>query len=258
MRMIDIFPPVSELLMLEPEEIGPFLLEYLNFLENDPTSSQLNRRNFTLNSNPALQEYAQNQINPVARILTEAWMWLEREGFIAPDPNQTGEWAFITRKGKKLRTHTDFSAYKSADLLPAKNLDPALSQKVRPLFIRGDYDTAVFQAYKEVEVRIRKGGGYGNDVFGTDLARKAFHPENGPLTNKSAVKSEQDSMMHLFSGAIGTLKNPSSHRDVKFDNPAEVAEIILFANYLLRVVDSRTPDATLRRQESEQAVPPNA
>lgn len=256
MKMKGIFPAPSELLELEPEEIAPFLLEHLLQIDNEPTSSQLNRYNYTLSTNPELQEYAQGQIDAVTKQITEAWTWLEKEGFIAPEPNQTGGFSYITAKGKKFESHTDFNAYKSAGLLPSKNLDPVLSQKVRPLFIRGDYDTAVFQAYKEVEVRIRKSGNYGNEVLGIDLARKAFHPETGPLTDKTRVKSEQEAMMHLFSGALGSFKNPGSHRDVNFDNPSEVAEIILFANYLLRVVDSRTPDAKLQKLESEQAVPP--
>ncbi len=40
-----------------------------------------------------------------------------------------------------------------------------------------------------------------------------------------------------LAGAIGLLKNPSSHRDVDLDDPGEVAELILFSNYLIRLAD---------------------
>jgi hypothetical protein len=45
-------------------------------------------------------------------------------------------------------------------------------------------------------------------------------------------------MAHLFAGTIGLFKNPVSHRNIDFDNPNEVAELILFSNYLLRLLDS--------------------
>jgi hypothetical protein len=80
--------------------------------------------------------------------------------------------------------------------------------------------------------------GFGNELVGTNLMRKAFHPETGPLTDKSAVPSEREAEMHLFSGAIGHAKNPGSHRDVTMA-PDEAARLIIFASYLLSIVEQR-------------------
>ena len=237
--MSDIFPPASELLEMEPEEIAPFLLQYLVLLDEEGSSGQLNRYNFTLETNTGLSDFAGEHLRKVTEVMTEAWAWLEREGFIAPKPGTQGEWVFITRKGRKLQTLTDFYAYTFGNLLPGKNLDPILTRKVKPLFIRGDYDTAVFQSYKEVEVRIRQTAGLPDDLVGVQLARKAFAPKDGPLADKSVVESEREAMMHLMAGALGAFKNPTSHRDVNLNDPNEVAELIMFANYLLRVVDAR-------------------
>jgi len=66
--------------------------------------------------------------------------------------------------------------------------------------------------------------------------RDAFKPKTGPLTNKESDAGEQQAMMDLFAGAIGTFKNPSSHRDVDY-RPEAVADIIGIANQLLRIVD---------------------
>jgi uncharacterized protein (TIGR02391 family) len=129
-------------------------------------------------------------------------------------------------------------AYKMASLFP-RYLDPVLIRTVKPLFIRGDYDTAVFRAFKEVEVRVRKKAGYGNDKFGRDLMTHAFG-SNGPLTDKDASKGEQDALRECFAGTFTQCRNPSSHREVKFDDPTEVIDLICIANQLLRIVGRLT------------------
>lgn len=237
----EVLPPPEEALELEPEELAMFVLEYLRAL--DPGDhGQLNRYNFTLTS--SLVEYAGPHVQEIAEALTEAWVWLEREGFIAPEPGQREAWVFVTRRAKKMRTHVDFDAYRKSSILPSKSLDPVFVRKVRPLFIRGDYEPAVFQAFKEVEVRVRETTSLPADVIGVSLVRRAFDAENGSLTDKSLPRAEREAMSHLFAGAIGLLKNPSSHRHVELSDPAEAAEVILFANYLLRIVESRRQEPT--------------
>ena len=105
--------------------------------------------------------------------------------------------------------------------------------------MRGEYDVAVFQAMKAVEVYVRDAGGFSADELGTDLMRKAFHEETGPLTEKSVAKSERQATSALFAGAIGSYKNPHSHRDVDLTDPDEAMEIVSLANPLLRIVDRR-------------------
>lgn len=222
------FPPQAELMEMEPEELGPFLLRFLK--KEGGASGQLNKYNFSL-SVPN---------GPIAEYFMEAWTWLEREGFVAPKPgDSTGMWSFITRRGQRVVDEENFDAYKKASLFPA-HADPVLIRMVKPLFVRGDYDTAVFRAFKEVEVCVRKKAGYGNDEYGRDLMVHAFGP-NGPLTDKSAPKGEQDAMRELFSGAISRCKNPSSHREVQFEDAGEAIDMICFANQLLRMVDRMPP-----------------
>ena len=72
--------------------------------------------------------------------------------------------------------------------------------------------------------------------YGIDLMRKAFGPP-GPLADTSAPKAEQERMRDLFVGAIGTYKNPSSHRQIHFDDTVEVIDVLCLANQLLRIVD---------------------
>jgi uncharacterized protein (TIGR02391 family) len=234
MSVLAAFPPLEEIIGMEPEELGPFLLRYL---KTQPEAS-INRYNFTmLNDHEIFEKLGndQNKLKALRERMMEAWMWLEREGLVLPQPGQKDDWSFITQKGKRLLAEENFEAYKKANLFPVE-IDPVLVREVRPLFVRGDYDTAVFRAFKEVEVRVRKKGNFSNDDYGVDLMRKAFGA-NGPLTNKTATKGEQDAVRELFSGALGTFKNPSSHREVKYDDPKEVADAISIANQLLRMVE---------------------
>ena len=227
MSFKEIFPPIATALEMEPEELGPFVLRYLA-----TQGEQINRYNFTLGSSPEVMAYAAGgHLEALCYRLMEAWMWLEREGFIMPRPGQQLDWATITRRGHQVLAAQDFTTYRKESVLRSSELDSILVRKVKPGYLRGDYDTAIFQAFKEVEVRVRKKGGFPDGKIGVDLMREAFKPKTGPLANQAAEGGEQQAMMDLFAGAIGTFKNPSSHRDVDH-RPEAVADIIGIANQL--------------------------
>jgi len=225
-----IFPPIETALELEPEELAPFVLKHLKQLRD------INRYNYTLTSDSELRNYAGGHIEEFSKRLMEAFIRLERELLVAPKPGDSGEWRFITRRGEKVLESENFLSYAKESLLSPETLDPILSRKCKSLFLRGDYDTAIFQAFKEVEIRVRKAGNFSKDDLGVDLMRKAFHPDTGPLSNKESTQAERQNMMHLFSGGIGLFKNPVSHRDVKNITPERAADIIRFANALLSMI----------------------
>ena len=132
-------------------------------------------------------------------------------------------------------TEVDMS---KSDFLSEHEFHPAISQKVWSNFLQDDYDTAVFQAFKQVEVAVRNVGNYEETDIGVPLMRKAFHADTGNLTNPNQQSAEKEAIAHLFAGAIGYCKNPSSHREVEI-TAEEAIEMIVFASYLLRIVDSR-------------------
>ena len=203
---------------MQPEDLGMHLLKYMI-----KSSSVTHRFNF-------LQLVTGGQ---VAFRFMEAWSWLTREGFIAQAPNDVyGQNHFVTRAGEALVSLDDLEAWRKAHLFP-EYFDAALVRYVKPLFARGDYDTAVFRAFKEVETRVRKKSGFKTD-YGRNLMLRAFG-ETGPLM--AGDNEGRKAARELFAGAISFCKNPSSHHEIDFDEPRKVIDMISFANQLLRIVD---------------------
>jgi len=230
-------PNAASVLALETEELAGVLLEYFNSMTAHE-QFQLNRHNFLMSQE--VFAYGRDSNDTLSRVFAEAWAWLERECLIALKPNAGGSYSyFITRRGQKLIDRNAYEAYRRATLLPRSLLHPRIESRVYPSFLRGAYDTAVFEALREVEVAVRDAAGFGPEKYGEPMMRDAFKPANGPLIDKTGLKSEQEAMANLFAGAIGLYKNSSSHRTETVRDPAVAVEVIVLANHLLRLVEER-------------------
>jgi uncharacterized protein (TIGR02391 family) len=232
--MSALFPDPEALLALETEELAGVVLQYL--IASGNGGGQLNRYNFSMPR--TVEGYPLAYRQRISEALIEAWIWLEREALVAPRPGSKGELVFVTRRGHKIADPEGLKAYRRSQLLPRQLLHPRIGHKVWAAFLRGDYETAVFQAFKEVEVRVREAASYPPEETGAPLARKAFAVGTGPLSDPSASPAEQEALAHLFAGAIGCYRVPHSHRSVTI-SPEEAVEMIMLASHLIGIVDQR-------------------
>ena len=240
--LLSVFPKPEDVLALTPEEFGGVIIELIPpLLQNG------------LFNPAALIAQAYQLVGPsyppgsrraVELAVAEAISWLITQGLLVPDPGQPSPGFYVpTRRAQSLRTRTDVEAFRKGRILPSDLLPTPFVEKVVLLFRRGDHDVAVFQAFKEVEVAVRnaanaKGAGYPDSEVGTTLMRKAFHPDAGPLGDKTLIAAEREAEMHLFAAAIGHAKNSTSHREVAM-TPLEAARLVVFASHLFDIVEQR-------------------
>ncbi|WP_372783465.1 TIGR02391 family protein [Phenylobacterium sp.] len=234
----EILPDPKDLLALEPEELAGILLELLPGMDRNGSGTTF--IDIEIRLFPQIfvaapdQGYPNDARDDVGMALAEALSWLETQGLIVRNPGQAGAHYVVTRRGAKAMGRSNFDAYRLGRTLPVELLQDDLAEKVHHLYLRGDYEVAVFQAFKMVEVAVRRAGGFAPDDVGMKLMRAAFRPEAGPLTDKSAPPGEQEALMELFAGAMGYAKNPPGHRDVAH-NRQSAARLIIFASELLEI-----------------------
>lgn len=220
--MIDLDP--TQVAALPVDQLGLVILDDLI------SSNEWNEYNYLLGA-----ERAYGRASPPLEAIAEALAWLRARALIARSPGQTSDAAiFVTRTGRQVAKEGP-KAFYAAERLQG-GVHPLVEAKARPQFLIGEYEQGVFASLKAVEVRVRKLGGFGDEVIGVDLMNKAFGP-TGPLTDPSSVKGEQEGTRALFAGAYAVFRNPSGHREVNYDDFSEAAEMVQTSSLLMRILD---------------------
>lgn len=227
MKLDQLVQDADLFIALEAEELALKILPWIAQLRNMQLGAALSELCNTFKSDQGQAEVA----------LREAWAWLEGQALLLEDPRYVSpnSYRVLSRKAKSLITDKTQQTVVSRRLLK-EHLHPAIRNSVWANYLRGSFDTAVFEAMKAVEVSVRDASGLTKEI-GVSLMRKAFDKYNGPLTDMSTDEGEREMRSHLFAGAIGSFKNPHSHRNIPLTDPDEAFEIIALANLLLRTVD---------------------
>ncbi len=199
----------DEIVGLPIDRLGLVILE--DIVENHPGFWSW------YNWNNAWRNYglAGGESSPVIQAFGEAWGWLQSNGLVADNGLRDSQ--FVTRLGHEvLQRGVEFLG---AVQRASSDVHPRIEVIVREQFLLGRYELAAFAAMREVEIAVREASNADAAALGVPLMRRAFSPETGSLVDQEAEGGERQGLSDLFAGAMATFKNPTSHRQITFDEP---------------------------------------
>lgn len=234
----DIISDPAVLMDMPPSELGPVLLK---LAKDRIQNGMVLLSHITEMPSTAAHHYPQHFRQQVNASISAAWDWLRNRGYIAPAPGLNGGngWMLITKVGEQVCSASDLIRLRAKMAFPKELLHPKIADEVWAALRRNDLSGAAFFAFRQVEIEVREAGGYAHTDIGIALVRKAFDKNAGSLTDVRQPESERDALAHLFAGAIGSYKNPHSHRTVSLTDAREAQEQVLLASHLLSIVDAR-------------------
>jgi uncharacterized protein (TIGR02391 family) len=256
------WPTAAEIVELEVDDLAVHILwalveegqgkrsqERQRFLEGRAMRAYQSRQAERRGMSATHSFEAVRAVPEVTRALSEAWEWLIGEELIALDAvtislsEQSGpDPYFVTRWGLEVAAEgTEGLGLIRARRRLGLELHPALARPLRRLVRVGAFEEAAFVALREIEQRVATLAGHptarrGGQLHGDALMTAAFN-EGGPLADPEAEAPERQGLMNLFKGAFGAFRNPLGHRSVEFGDPTEAAEVVLFADLLMRQLD---------------------
>jgi uncharacterized protein (TIGR02391 family) len=229
-------PSAEELLAFSPSQLDGVLLMCIAGRANstDPIAAKYVYEDEIVGLYPVGVKATYQQRIAIDSVLMEAWQRLLSSGLIMQAPGQAPRMMTLTARWRDAVGSVKFEEIVVRQTLRREMLHAELRGSVYDNFASGNYDTSVRDAFVQVEIAVRETANLSATLVGVKLVREAFNPNTGKLTDMALPMSERERMADLFCGAIGTFKNPLSHRKVGNTDPAPVIEELLFASRLLR------------------------
>jgi hypothetical protein len=242
--ILTLFPTAERLIEATDIEIERAVLLRVAECSADPMRRMAARDSVTIELfERGGYDYDVRKRTEVEKSVARAWKRLEDVGLIEEPDFENGKNGFRLPSGTgyAVAASFDFAAAMTRGTFNRKMFHPLFPDAAWHAFRAGDHDTAVFEAFKAVEVAVRKKGLGMNGIvetdYGVDLMKKAFDPNAGPLSDKKATRPRRTRRCELFTGALGDLRNPKAHHDPVVADPLVAVEEMMVASALLRILD---------------------
>jgi uncharacterized protein (TIGR02391 family) len=125
----------------------------------------------------------------------------------------------------------------TVEAVESLQLHPDIRTHCWDLYSVGNYDNAVLQATKLLEINVRNKARLPLDMVGVDIINQAFGAKNRRL-DYGQVEAEQQGVRELLCGMIRVFKNPQSHRFVGMQSKADCLGVLLMCSTLLYIIDN--------------------
>lgn len=172
--------------------------------------------------------------------LAEAFQLLQLRNLIMPSTN-TPTYYMLTSLGNSCEPSDIF------EKIVDRGFISQLSEIIDAELVRGcldkGYEDAITSAFRILEVRVRTRINAGPDRIGTELMDDAFNPDRGKLVFGETA-SERQAVHQVFRSAYMMLRNPPSHRYLEEFGGAEIVEIVMFVDFLLKILGKATDRVT--------------
>ncbi len=147
------------------------------------------------------------------------------------------------RRDSVVATQQAVNEIKACQLL-GDSLHPRIEAQVRDPWKRGDYETAIDNAGRAIEIAVaeRFRQPWNEGLCGVDAINAAFGA-GSPLADRVRDPAEQESTRALFAGFVGTFRGHPGRPRFKPDAAEQPADIIRTADLLMRMLDDIAPPA---------------
>lgn len=194
--LTSLIPDVDVLVALAPEELAEVVLRLADERRRNGLTHLQSLASDIHGQLGASNGYPQNRKQDAELALAEAWNWLTVQGLLIPEPGMNGNngWMLLSRRAKAILADGSFNTYARSLAFPKTLLHPSIADEVWLDIVRGDLETAVFKAFRAVEVAVREAGNFADTDIGTALMRKAFDKATGPLADMQQPEAEREAL----------------------------------------------------------------